>query len=160
MSTPHHRRPNPLTAILGRPASSFTVEQLDALPANTAFAHRRNEPFTRLGALWCLDGRAELSLTSSELRATECVCIAVGEPDGVPADIVFDLVIPRPTKALAQIAADVEIEGVKRPVANVRAMLDAASEALDEWVATGSEEAHGLAVTLMHSATTALRAAR
>ena len=105
------RRRSLLSPLLGRRADSFSIAELDALPELTAFAHRHNEPFTRVGALWCLDGRAELSLTSAELHTSECVCIAVGEPtiegverpDGIDALTSLDALLPASTVPLNQI---------------------------------------------------------
>ena len=156
MSRPH----NLLTILLGRPAASFTVAELDALPMHTEFGGPGREPYVRVGARWLLGGRAGDWFTSEEIQHSERVCIAVGEPDGGHADLAdWDRKFPRPTKSLREIAAEAEIEGIPRPAA-VRQLLDEASTALDEWVATGSERAHGRAVSAMDAATLAMRAAR
>lgn len=122
---PPTRRPNPLSALLGRAASSFTAAELDALPQHTAFG--RPDLFAegeleRLAYASNGDGRwcsAVGPVDSATLRKiTGLVCIAVGEPEvlGVerPAD-ALDTVLPRPTRSLRELA-----EAVSAPLLEPR----------------------------------------
>lgn len=124
------QRPNPLAALLGRPASSFTVEQLDALPQHTAFG--RPDLFgegdlERLAYASNGDGRwcsAVGPVDSATLRVVSgLVCIAVGEPEvlGIerPADDALRALLPLSPLPLSVV---VNVDAV--PVAPMEPLLE------------------------------------
>lgn len=119
-----HGRPNPLTALLGRPASSFTPEAFADLPPFTAFTRSwavGTESADNLSWTKSRDGGWTSPLHPGEhftslfvWSTPNLVCIAVGEPevlgverpDGIDALTALDTVLPRPTKPLHVIAEE------------------------------------------------------